>query len=55
MAASDDYQEWINKRHKGEWDDGRAQRPRFDNTVASTLLGGALANRLFGGNQNDKR
>ena len=31
IAASDDYQEWINKRHKGDWDEGdfRARAIRY--------------------------
>ena len=53
IEASDEYQDWINRRHKGEWGDEPNQQPRFDTSIASTLFGGAIAGRLFGKNQND--
>ncbi len=48
IAASDDYQEWINRRHKGEWDEHAAPGVQFDNSIASSLFGGAISKRLFG-------
>lgn len=54
IAASDDYQEWINKRHKGDWDDQSTTRQDFDNSITGALFGGALSKRLFGGRDGDK-
>ena len=48
MAASDDYQDWINRRHKGDWDEHASQRVQLDNSIASSLFGGAISKRLFG-------
>ena len=53
IEASDDYQDWINRRHKGEWGDEPTRSGRYDTSIASTLFGGAIAGRLFGKNQND--
>jgi prephenate dehydrogenase len=52
IKASDDYQEWINKRHKGDWDKMAASRVQFDNTVTGALFGSAISKRLFGGNND---
>lgn len=52
IGASDDYQVWINKRHNGKWDDSGKSDVQIDNPVASSLLGGSIAKRLFGG-KND--
>ncbi|MCY3780199.1 MAG: prephenate dehydrogenase/arogenate dehydrogenase family protein [Chloroflexi bacterium] len=49
IAAADDYQEWINRRHKGDWDEHSTPGPQFDNTIAGTLFGGAISKKLFGG------
>lgn len=49
IAASDDYQEWINRRHKGEWDEHSSRNPQFDNSLAGSLFGSAISKRLFGG------
>ena len=49
ISASDDYQEWINRRHKGEWDEQAEPSVQFDNSIASSLFGGAISKRLFGG------
>ncbi len=55
IAASDEYQQWINRRHKGEWDDKASSRVDFDTSVAGTLFGGSIARRFFGGSKdNDK-
>ena len=53
IAASDDYQMWINKRHNGKWDDSSNTNVSVDNPIASSLLGGSIAKRLFGG-KDDK-
>ncbi len=54
IAASDDYQVWINKRHKGDWDEQPASRAQLDNSIAGTLFGGAISKRLFGRKNEDK-
>ena len=54
IEAADDYQEWINRRHKGDWDEHASQRVPVENTIAGSLFGGALSKRLFGRN-DDKR
>ena len=54
MAASDDYQAWINRRHKGDWDEKSTVREDYDNSIAGALFGGALSKRLFGRRDGDK-
>ena len=54
IAASDDYQEWINKRHRGEWDEQSNSKVDFQNTVAGSLFGGAIGKRLFGDKSDNK-
>ena len=54
IDASDDYQEWINKRHKGDWGEQQGSRMQFDNSVTGTLFGGAISKRLFGNKDGDK-
>jgi len=54
IAASDEYQEWVNKRHKDDWADQPAARAHFDNSIAGTLFGGAISKRLFGSKNADK-
>ena len=48
IDASDDYQEWINRRHRGEWDEHSGPSVQYDNSIASSLFGGAISKRLFG-------
>ncbi len=55
IAASDEYQEWINKRHKGNWEEQPKDRVQFENTIAGTLFGGAISKRLFGGNRDGNK
>ncbi len=55
IAASDDYQRWINKRHKGDWDERSESKVQLENTIAGTLFGGAISKRLFGGSNNDDK
>jgi len=55
IDASDDYQEWINKRHKGDWDETPTSRAQMDNPLASAFFGGAISRRLFGGNNDADR
>lgn len=52
IGASDDYQEWINKRHKGDWDESPASRAQFDGSVSGMLFGSAISRRLFGGSKD---
>ena len=54
IAASDDYQDWINKRHKGNWDEQPSSRAQYENSFTNTLLGGALSKRIFGSKDGDK-
>ena len=55
IAAADDYQEWINRRHKGDWDDDSASpRVGVESTIAGSLFGGAITRRIFG-DKGDKR
>ncbi len=55
IDASDDYQEWINKRHKGDWDEQPSARVQYDTSIAGTLFGSAIGKRLFGGNKDGDR
>ena len=48
IEASDDYQDWINRRHKGDWDEHAPDRVQVDTSIASSLFGGAITRRLFG-------
>ncbi len=48
IDASDEYQRWINKRHKDEWDDQPKASPSIETSIAGTLFGGAITRRLFG-------
>ena len=52
IDASDDYQEWINKRHKGDWDEQATSRLQYDTSIAGTLFGGAISRRIFGGGKD---
>ncbi len=54
IAASDDYQEWINRRHKGDWDDQPAARADYGESIAGAFFGGAISKRLFGKGDGDK-
>lgn len=54
IEASDDYQEWINRRHRGEWEEHSSPKVRLDNTIAGTLFGGAITSKLFGGKDGKK-
>ena len=54
IAASDDYQDWINKRHKGNWDEQSSSRAQYENSFTNTLFGGALSKRIFGSKDGDK-
>jgi prephenate dehydrogenase len=44
------YEEWINRRHRADWDAAAMETPRVEasNTIMGALLGTRLANRLFG-------
>lgn len=55
IAASDEYQQWINRRHKGEWDDQATSKVDFDTSIAGSLFGGAITKRIFGGSKNDDK
>lgn len=54
MGASDNYQEWINRRHKGDWDEHASQRAQLDTSIAGSLFGGAISKRLFGGDKDGR-
>ena len=54
IDASDDYQEWINKRHKGQWEEQASPQVDLQHTVAGTLFGGAISKRIFGRRNDDK-
>ncbi len=54
IRASDEYQEWINRRHKGDWDDQPKTSVGIESTIAGSLFGGAITRRLFG-SKEDKR
>lgn len=55
IGASDDYQEWINKRHKSDWGEQPSARAQYDSTITGTLFGSAIGKRLFGGNKDGKK
>ena len=55
IEASDEYQEWINKRHKGDWGEQPSARVQYDTSIAGTLFGSAVGKRLFGGNKDGDR
>ena len=52
INASDEYQEWINRRHKSDWDEQPNARLQYDTTIAGTLFGSAIGKRLFGGSKD---
>ena len=54
IEASDDYQEWINKRHKSDWGEQPSARIQYDTTIAGTLFGSAIGKRLFGGDKDGR-
>ena len=54
MSASDEYQLWINRRHKGDWDEQPTQKVGMQDTIAGSLFGGAITRRLFGKNDNNR-
>ena len=52
IDASDDYQEWINKRHKGDWGEQPASRAQMDGSISGMLFGSAISRRIFGGSKD---
>ena len=54
VDAADDYQQWINKRHKGDWDEQTSARVQHDMSIGSALFGSAIGKRLFGGSKDGK-
>ena len=54
IDASDDYQEWINRRHKSDWGEQPNARMQYEPTIAGTLFGSAIGKRLFGDKDGDK-
>ena len=52
IRAADDYQDWLNRRHKNNWGETASSKVQLENTFASSLLGSSLSKRLFGKNQN---
>lgn len=55
INASDEYQEWINKRHKSDWGEQPNARMQYDTTIAGTLFGSAIGKRFFGGNKDGNK
>lgn len=55
IQASDDYQVWINKRHNGDWEDTGAPKVDVSSTIGTSLFGGSISKRLFGGGDDDKK
>jgi len=53
IATSDDYQTWINRRHKSDWEQTDAANVPLEQSLASSLLGGAITRRLFGGGSDE--
>ncbi len=54
IAASDEYQLWINRRHKGDWDEQPSATVGIESTIAGSLFGGAITRRLFGTKDNNR-
>ncbi|MCY4146226.1 MAG: prephenate dehydrogenase/arogenate dehydrogenase family protein [Chloroflexi bacterium] len=54
IAASDDYQLWINRRHKGGWNEQPGAKAGIESTIAGSLFGGAITRRLFGDKDNNR-
>lgn len=52
IDAADDYQEWINKRHKSDWGEQPSASGQYDRSIAGTLFGSAIGKRLFSGNKD---
>jgi hypothetical protein len=48
IESSDEYQGWVNKRHNGDWDDKSNPKIDIGDTIAGSLLGGALSRKIFG-------
>ena len=54
ISASDEYQDWINRRHKGDWDETARPGVGIESTIAGSLFGGAITRRIFGGKDNNR-
>ncbi len=55
--AADTYNQWINKRSNGKWDDSEEQvnGASFAGNMMTGLMGGFLANRFKGGKNGDEK
>ena len=55
--AADSYNEWINKRSNGKWDDSEEQPSgaSFAGNLMTGLMGGFFANRLKGNKNGDEK
>ena len=46
------YQQWLRRREKGRWDDGK-DTPRVDSSMLSGMMGGYLSRRLRGNTDDE--
>ncbi len=55
VAAAEDYETWINRRYRADWDAGaRPPEPAKGGSMMQSLLGGAISDRLFGKKKDDE-
>ena len=56
VAAAEKYEQWVNNRHRADWD-AASKMPdaKPTGTFMQGLLGGALTDRLFGDKDDDKK
>lgn len=53
VQAAEQYEAWVNSRYRADWD-AATKTPKPKGTLAQGLLGGALADRLFGDKDEEK-
>lgn len=54
VDAAKIYEDWINSRHRADWDAAsRGAEPKVGNTLLQGMLGGAIADRIMGNKDED--
>jgi len=56
VSAADEYEKWINNRYRADWDSAAyGAEPKPMNSLARGLLGGTIADKLFGEEDDSKK
>jgi len=56
VTASEKFEQWVNNRHRADWDTaGKMPDVKPGSTFMQGLLGGALTEKLFGDKNEDKK